>query len=208
MDGFLRKRFGLLVAMAAAALFAGPVGRATADFQFTLENVNFVTFPGFTNDAGTLTGTFSTNNAISMLTALNITASAKSGITSPVTESFAGFNYTLADTQSPHLVNTQDFVSIALTSSAGSLTLVFAIPPGLTGTNSTTPIMANDSHETEGGFTRYVGPGTVGDLPEVVLGSAQNTPAAATPEPATMMSLASGVVCLVGYGWRRKRAPV
>jgi hypothetical protein len=166
-------------AIAAALLVLSTSGLASADYTFTLSNVQLTLGAGGTND-GTLTGTFTTNNALTMLVSYDIKASAAGN--------FAGFEYT--PTSAPVSVNSlPSFFQLDSSGSADELRLIFA--GGLTATGAT---LSTSSYEFEtAGGTRDVASGSV-----IV--------AAVVPEPASIALTGSALaIAVVGARVRRRR---
>jgi hypothetical protein len=119
---------------------------ASADFVFTLSGVTLA-------GGGTLTGTFSTNNALNTLTGFDITASANGA--------FPGFHYTTASS-TVTAPNLPTFFQLDSPGSADELRLIFN--GGLTSSGAT---LTTTSYEFESaGGVRTVTSGRVTAVPE------------------------------------------
>jgi hypothetical protein len=160
----------MFIGTAAAVLALLSTARtASADFVFTLSGVTLV-------GGGTLTGTFSTNNALTTLTGFDITASANG--------TFPGFHYTTASSSvtAPFLPS---FFQLDSPGSVDELRLIFN--GGLTSSGATLTVASYES-EPAGG-PRTVTSGRV---------------VTAVPEPGSL-TLISGGLALFAAGFARRR---
>jgi hypothetical protein len=169
---FLNLRIAVAVPALALALAASPV-QASVTFTVT----------GTYSDGGTLSGTFTTNDAFTALESTSLTVAGGSlGLDGVI---FNDVSYITAGTQ-----NLPDsFSLLALSSVNKSLSLVFSTPLTLSGATLDT---------TSNNYQQYVGTRTI------VTGSVVNANPAAVPELATwaMMLLGFGTI---GFQARRRK---
>ena len=136
-------KFG--AALLGLSLLAASAHSALADASFTFSNVTFSSTPGGAANAGTLTGTFTTNDALSTILSYDITAS-------PV-GSFLGFHYTTSNSfVSASSLPTQYF-RIDSNNGLNQLQIVFAST--LSRTNSTVILSPQSSEHEASGGNRY-----------------------------------------------------
>jgi hypothetical protein len=163
----------------AALLFTVPAlalgGReASANIVYNLSGATFGS-PG-----GTATGTFTTNDARTVLVTYDITTSTVSGFpgfeytpaTAPSVTDFLPSGFTVNDFPGPHVL----FLQFA----TGGLT-----PTGATISTSTSFELNNNAPA----GNRFFASGS----------------AVAVPEPSMLVSAVSGVLLSLGYAWRRRR---
>ena len=149
-------------------------GQASANILFSFAGVTF-------DDGGTLTGTFTTNDAITSLLNYNITTSPGIGI---------GFNYTPVTAP----VNFSSLPSIIVVETpALDHLLEVTFNGGLTALGAPILLGTFDSFEQ----------GTAGARRVITAGEAIPTPT--VPEPGTLALLSTGLAGLLGFGWRRQR---
>jgi hypothetical protein len=147
-------------------------GQASANILYTFAGVTF-------SDGGTLTGTFTTNDAITTLLNYDITTSPGIGI---------GFEYTPATAP----VSFSSLPSIIVVETAGlDHLLQVTFNGGLTATGAPITIGNFDSFEQGTGGARRV----------ITAGRATPT----VPEPGTLVLLSTSLAGLLGFGWRRQR---
>jgi hypothetical protein len=171
-------------ALAAVVLFASPA-RSSADIVFDLQGVN-LSFGG--QDAGTLTGSFTTDDTLTEVFAINLMTEARSFGGGAWT--FAAMHYDDAYLSDASVTGSPGLFEIVIGASQ-ELRLNFS---GALQPSGNTPIFANVSYETQpSGGNRVVTSGFV------------TATTAAVPEPSSiaMGAVAIGVVCLAG---RRRRA--
>ena len=161
------KRVLLLVGM---VLFL-TAGQASANILFTFSGVTF-------NDGGTLTGTFTTNDAITALIGFDITTSAGAGI---------GFHYTPATAGS----SSTSLPSIIVVSTPTLDNILQVTFSGLTALGAPILIGAFDSFEQ-----------TLSARRNIIAGSA--IVARTVPEPSTIALLGMGVLGLLASVRRRR----
>lgn len=138
---------------------------------------------GIYSDGGTLSGTFTTDDALTTLESTSLTVSGGSlGLDSVI---FNDASYITAGTQD--LPNS--FSLLALSTVNKSLSLVFSTPLTLSGATLST---ASDNYQ------QYVGTRTI------VSGSVVNPDATAVPEPASWALMLTGFAA-VGFALRRRR---
>jgi len=148
--------------------------QASANILFTFSGVTF-------NDGGTLTGTFTTNDALDTLVSFDITTSAGVGI---------GFHYTTATAGSPS--TSLPFILVLSTASLDNI-LEVTFNGGLTALGAPILIGVADSFEQ----------GTPPARREITAGAAV---VAEVLEPSTIALLAIGVLGLLSCAPRRRQA--
>jgi hypothetical protein len=161
---------------------AGIANQAEANIVFTIENATMVDLGG--NDAGMLTGTFTTDDAITTLIDYNITAPATSGLSND----FPGYVYTPATTSLviPFLPY---FFQVVSTNADAELLLTFESP--LTAGGASLATDASLEHELGAGLRFFTG------------GSVTVSPA--VPEPSSVVMLGTAGVFGLGALARRRR---
>ncbi len=169
-----------IIGMAAAACLVVGLsgGRASADFTYQFSGATF-------EGGGTLTGTFTTNTALTTLLSASITTSAGSN----GSQTFSQVSYVYPGAQ-------EFFGPSYLTLMQGANILELSFGAGLNTTGSTAIQVGGGSGEGQGANFRYVTAGTV-----VV---SFITPSA-VPEPATLTLLACGIPAALGLVRRRRR---
>lgn len=150
---------------------------ASADITFNLFNVSLLTPAG--GPAGTLTGSFTTNNTRTTVTGYNIVASAFG--------SFGGYTYTSANSGVTATILPTQYFQLDSAGSANELRLYFTAP--LTNAGATLNSTFSYEFETSGGSRSASG--------SVVAATA------AVPEPATWSLMLLGFGTL-GYAMRRR----
>lgn len=163
---------------------------ASADITFDLSNVQLESFSAGTHAAGTLTGSFTTNNALNALTAVDITASASTPTAGVV---FASETYTLVDSTLTN--NLPSFFQLDLNPVTGTqpeLRLIFS--GGLTSTGASITTNSTSYEFQDTGGSRFVDSGSV-------------APAAPSgvPEPASSALILAGLIPIAFYAKRRYR---
>lgn len=167
-------------AAALTCVLLGAAHLASADVTFDLNNV---TLGNGNVPAGTLTGSFSTNNSFTSLVSANIVAS-PSG-------TYTGETYTLADsTDNSGLPNFIQLDLNPVTNTSPELRLVFS--SALTGTGAT---LSTSSFEFE----------ITGGERLVTAGSVSQPQTSATPEPGSATLIASALTMLLALIVKRRR---
>lgn len=128
-----------------SSLLVASCGAAFADTTFAFSNTTFTTTIGGSQVAGSLTGTFTTNDALSAVLSYDITAS-------PV-GSFLGFHYQTTNSSVTASTLPSQYFRIDSTGSANELQIYFTKALTMTGS---TGISATFSYEHEpSGGNRY-----------------------------------------------------
>jgi len=153
------------------ALFLA-AGQASANIIYTFSGVTF-------DDGGTLSGTFTTDDAITTLVDFDVTTSPNTGI---------GFHYTTGSAGSPS--TSLPFILVLSTASLDNI-LEVTFNGGLTAAGASILIGMNDSFEQTTAARRDITAGSV-------------TVATAVPEPSTLALFGLGVLGLV-LAFRRRR---
>lgn len=172
------KRTKLLVSVAASlALGLVSVGTASADVTFDLSNVQLSTASSGGTPDGTLTGSFTTNNAFTSLTSVDIVAS--------IFGSYTGQTYTLSNSTVTFdgLPNSFRLDTNPVGATSSELQLVFS--SALTSSGATLSTSSYE-HENSGG-NRFVSSGSVVLAPATV------------PEPASAALIALALIPLALY---------
>ena len=157
---------------------------ARADIIYTFSGVQF-------SDGGTLTGTFTTDNAISTLLDFDVTTSTQPGF---------GFNYTSGTVNSGS--TSLPTILVFSTASLDNLLEVTFVAPGLTATGA--PILIGDFDSFEQGPPPA--PGVAGPHRQIVQGEAI-VRTSSVPEPSTMaLAGIAALAGLLGYVRQRRRA--
>lgn len=172
----------LRVALLGLGLIAASCGTASANIIYTFNNAGFSTTASGPLNDGTLTGSFTTNDARNTVISYNIFASAFG--------SFAGFNYMPSNSSISASSIPSQFFQIDTSGSTNELRLYFS--SGLAATGSSALAQAFSYEAEPAGGTRFA------------LGSV--TAATAVPSPIA----GAGLIPLAGLGaaWfarRRKR---
>ena len=158
------------VAVCAVAALSGAAKQANANITYVLQNV-------ILNGGGTLTGSFTTNDARNSLVSTNIVASAN-------LPTYPGFTYTgttFVNTAALQVNQSGNFLQFAFT--GGLTTSGATLTPGVPG--------GGGSFESEASARR-----------DVVSGSVV---AAVAPEPSSLPIFMSGGLCGLGMVVRRRR---
>ncbi len=184
----MKSIFGSAVAVCMLVAFSAE--RASADIIYDLVGVNLV-FAG--NSAGTLTGTFATNDARTQLTAASITASSAS-VPWPASwwpTNFAATTYTLASATVPSILLPQGILRFDLPS-GDQLQLVFT--GGLLATGASQVSGVSYEHQ-DVVANRTVSSGSV----------VARAPVAAVPEPSPLAVISICVPAALGFALLRRR---
>jgi PEP-CTERM motif len=178
------------LALAAALLVASlHVASATPTVTFTLSGVGLDSQPnGAGTSEGSLTGTFTTNAALSSITTYDITASASGA--------FAGFVFTPSDSSVVAATLPSQYFQIDSTNGEYELRIYFA-GSGLTSSGATISSTSSFEDETQSGGIRYPFGSITGSVSTI--GTSQ-----AAPEPASLALLGAGMMGLGGLRRRRR----
>lgn len=169
-----------LLVVASALLLAAGSARAQSTFQ--LSNVQFTTSAGGTTSIGTLSGTFTTNSALTAITSYNITASAAGA--------FSGFTYTPMDSVVSAATLPSQYFQIDSTGYVDELRIFFNSP--LTASGTTISTASSYEHEPSGG-NRFLSGSIIAA-----------TATSAVPEVSTWATMLVGAG-LAGGALRRRR---
>ena len=172
----------ILTAAVVAGLTLVSVRPASANIIYNLSNVTLSTSASGGAPIGTLTGSFTTNDARSSIVSFNIQASG--------TGTFAGFTYVPANATVTASSLPSQYFQLDSTGSGNELRLYFSSP--LTASGTTISTTFSYEHEPSGG-NRYPTGSIV----------AAASPVSSVPEPASFAALAAG---LVGLAAVRRRA--
>lgn len=154
------------------SLLVASLDVASADVTFDLSGVTLSSTPGGAADLGTLTGSFTTSDALNTIVSYDITAS--------TTGSFLGFDYTPADSSETAEVLPTQYFQIDSTGSLDELRIYFASPLETSGT--TIAATFSYEHESVSGGNRYPS------------GSIVAAPMNPAPEPAGLALLGTSLL--------------